>query len=142
MTRAVYKIREDGDYDFVAAFAVDSLPDAPSDWPKEIADWLESQGEQALIVDRLDLNKLPDVLSRNKPLVLTVDQIKDLAEFAGLRVGGGLTEDERETEVAITKCPKRGVKDDDGSIGHYRHIAYFDEYPEEGVFPLGPKITK
>ncbi len=61
MTRAVYKIREDGDYDFVAAFDTEQLPDAPSDWPQEIADWLNAAGEDALIVEGVELNKLPDV---------------------------------------------------------------------------------
>lgn len=61
MTCAVYKLREDGDYDFVAAFAKDQLQDMPSDWPKEIADLLNREGEDALIIEGLDLNKLPDV---------------------------------------------------------------------------------
>ena len=61
MTRAVYKLREDGDYDFVAAFDTEQLPDAPSDWPQEIYDWLNREGEDALIVEGMELNKLPDV---------------------------------------------------------------------------------
>jgi hypothetical protein len=79
-------------------------------------------------------------------LTLTVEEIKDLAEFTGLRVIGKLDEDEKETEITISKCPKRGVKEDDGSIIHCKHIAHYTEYPEEGVMPLGsplkPETTK
>lgn len=76
------------------------------------------------------------------PVTLTVEQIKDLAEFAGHRLAESTTtDDEKETEITITVCPKVGVKEDDGSIVHYRHIAYFEEYPEEGVCPLGEQVA-
>ena len=61
MTRAIYIQRSDGDFDFVAAFDIDQLPAAPSNWPKEIADWLESEGETVRMLEE-DLSKLPDVL--------------------------------------------------------------------------------
>ena len=32
MNTAVYRLLDDGDYDFVAAFANDQLPPAPSKW--------------------------------------------------------------------------------------------------------------
>jgi len=60
MTRAIYIRREDGDFDFVAAFDVNQLPSAPSDWPQEIAEWLALVGEDVKVVD-CDLTKLPDV---------------------------------------------------------------------------------
>lgn len=70
--------------------------------------------------------------------VLTVEEIKQLAEFAGLKVEHFMPSDELETEIAITNCPTRGIKDpDNDSIMLYKHIAYFEEYPEEGVYPLG-----
>lgn len=70
-------------------------------------------------------------------LTLTIAQIKDLAEFAGLRVSDEITDEDREIEITITPCPEKGVEDDDGSIIHCKHIAYLEEYPEEGVCPLG-----
>lgn len=79
-----------------------------------------------------------------KPLTLTIAEIKDLADFSGLTRHGvyipdGL-DDDSETEIIITACPKDGIKEDDGSRGHYPHIAYYAEYPEEGVYPLGQRI--
>ena len=71
-------------------------------------------------------------------MTLTIDQIKDLAEFAGPVVIGDVTDDDKETEITINACPKKGIQDGDGSIIHCRHIAYMEEYPEEGVAPLGP----
>ena len=61
MIKAIYKRREDGDYDFVAAFASEQLPALPSDWPGEVIDWLTSEGELSLVVENVDLCKLPDV---------------------------------------------------------------------------------
>jgi len=70
-------------------------------------------------------------------MTLTIEEIKDLAEFAGLRVNDDdVDSDNRDTEITVTKCPKQGVMDETKVI-HCRHMAYFDEYPEEGVMPLG-----
>lgn len=80
---------------------------------------------------------LEEEIQSMKALTLTIDQIKDLAEFAGLKVEGEITDDDKETEIVITKCPEKGVEETDGSIVHYRHIAYLEEYPDEGVCPLG-----
>lgn len=46
-------------------------------------------------------------------------------------------ETERETEVVIAPWPTKGVKGDDGMLPTHKHIAYYDEYPEEGCVPLG-----
>lgn len=62
MTKAVYRKREDGDYDFVAAFETEQLPDAPSNWPEEIAEWMRSEGDEVIITDQVPLCHLPDVL--------------------------------------------------------------------------------
>lgn len=70
-------------------------------------------------------------------MTLTIDEIKDLAQFCGLEVNGEITEEDAEVEITVTDCPKGGVKDDDDSIIHCRHIAYYEEYPDEGVMPLG-----
>jgi hypothetical protein len=74
-----------------------------------------------------------------KTTILTFEEIRDLALFCGMQVKHALDEDEKETEVAITKCPEQGIKnEDDGSVIRCKHIAYYEEYPEEGVVPLGP----
>jgi hypothetical protein len=59
MITAIYRRREDGDYDFVAAFNRDEIPVEPSNWPREVVDWLESENEEVLVVDNVDLDKLP-----------------------------------------------------------------------------------
>lgn len=59
MTRAVYKQREDGDWDFVAAFS--SEEHWPDDWPRQIVEWLEREGETATVRE-LDLNEIYDVV--------------------------------------------------------------------------------
>lgn len=76
-------------------------------------------------------------------LTLTVAEIKDLAEFAGLVLDKSVSydADELETEIVVMECPKEGVRDDDGKPTHYAHIAYFAEYPEEGCCPLGAELV-
>lgn len=70
-------------------------------------------------------------------MTLNVLEIKSLAEFAGLIVKDQLDGDEAETKITISECPDKGVKDEEsGKIIHSKHIAYFAEYPEEGVLPL------
>lgn len=61
MIRAVYKQREDGDYDFVAAFETEQLPELPSDWPAEIIDWLKGEGEVGITIQNIELERLPMV---------------------------------------------------------------------------------
>src|SRR6185436_7506804 len=80
--------------------------------------------------------------SAEKPLILTVQQIIDLADFAGipLQQNGVSDLDDLETEIVIADCPNGGVLGDDGSQEHYSKVAYYYDYPEEGVQPLGPKI--
>lgn len=84
-------------------------------------------------------------MDRMKKLTLTVNEIADLARFAGLvldekRCVGSA--DEGETEIAVGACPDGGLYENDGDKGkHYRLIAWFDEYPEEGSVGLGAEIT-
>ena len=71
-------------------------------------------------------------------LTLTMEEIKDLALFAGFRVApDDLDEDNKDTEITIEVFPEKGIKDDDGILTGYRHLAYLAEYPEEGAMPLG-----
>lgn len=76
-------------------------------------------------------------------LTLTVAEIKDLAECAGLVLNKDVSydADELETEIVVMECPKAGVLDD-GKSTHYAHIAYFAEYPEEGSYPLGDEVSE
>ena len=70
-------------------------------------------------------------------LTLSVAEIRTLAEFAGLRVGGKAEEEDKEVNIVVCLCDERGIKDEDtGEIIHSKHMAYFDEYPEEGCMPL------
>ena len=77
-------------------------------------------------------------------IILTIGEIKDLAEFCGLVLSKECindTEDD-DAEVSIEECPSRGILDeDDGSVKHYKKMAYFTDYPEEGVFPLGNELN-
>ena len=60
MIRAVYKAREDGDYDFVAAFAEEhDYDEHPAiTYSKEI----EGEGEEVVVMGFGDLTHLVDVL--------------------------------------------------------------------------------
>lgn len=61
MIKAIYQRREDGDYDFVAAFNTEAMPAPPSDWATEICEWLTNEGEEVLVIENVDLSKLPEV---------------------------------------------------------------------------------
>jgi hypothetical protein len=76
-------------------------------------------------------------------LTLTVAEIVDLADAAGLVLNQKFMPDadEMEAEITIIDCPKEGVRDDEDKSTHYAHVAYLSDYPEEGIFPLGPELT-
>lgn len=74
-------------------------------------------------------------------LTLTVGEIKTLAECVGLRVADGTSDDDMEGRIIITEGPQQGIKEDDGTVIHCRYMAYWEDYPEEGVMPLD-RITK
>lgn len=76
-------------------------------------------------------------------LTLTVAEIKDPAECAGLVLKEGCLPDadELESEITIIKCPAEGVRDDDNRPTHYAYIAYHTEYPDEGSYPLGKELV-
>ena len=81
-------------------------------------------------------------------LTLTLEEIRDLAQFCGMVVQEPTESekaDERETEITIAAWPKKGVWDDEQKcqVPPHKHIAYFDEYHEEGVLPLGsPNVVR
>lgn len=62
MTRALYIKRKDGNYDFVAAFAIDEAR-----WDEDVAETfaenLRQEGEEVLIIHNCALNKLSNVFS-------------------------------------------------------------------------------
>lgn len=75
-------------------------------------------------------------------LTLTVDEIRDLAKFAGFCLKDNREPDEDEIEITIEDCPPIGVKDDDGSIIHTKHIAFYEDVRDDGCMPLGKQITE
>lgn len=72
-------------------------------------------------------------------LTLTIKEIRYLAIFCGFLVND--YDKDEDYEITIEPCPEIGVSDD-GEIIHTRYIAYFEDYPEEGVFPLGDPQTE
>lgn len=79
-----------------------------------------------------------------KRLTLTVNEIADLARFAGLVLDETRLpdRDEGDVEIAIDQCPESGLFDEEcDTPKHYRFIAWLDEYPEEGSWGLGEEIS-
>ena len=77
-------------------------------------------------------------------LILTIGEVKDLAYFCGLILTQECIDDKKDddVEVSIEECPEKEILDeDDGSVKHYKKIAYSTDYPEEGVFPLGNELN-
>jgi hypothetical protein len=71
MNKAIYIQREDGDWDFVAAFSTEQLPDkcgSLQQWPEQVAEYFEKQGESVVII-KADLPLLPDILDGDSPLL-------------------------------------------------------------------------
>ncbi len=72
-------------------------------------------------------------------MTMTIEEIKDLALFAGLSISDGVGVEDMDAEITVEVCSK-GVMDDDGVAKRYAHIAYYTDYPEEGVQGLGKEI--
>ena len=72
-------------------------------------------------------------------MILTAKEIRDLATFCGFTVDTcGIDLD---TEITIRPCPSSGIRDTTyGSRRHYKNIAYFTEYSDEGVLGLGDEL--
>lgn len=78
-------------------------------------------------------------------ITLTIHEIKDLAEFAGLRVAPVSKRDlpDMDAELTITKGPADGVRPHrPGELRRCQYVAYYTDYPEEGCHPLGPCIRE
>lgn len=99
---------------------------------------LRQIADGTLPVELVATAKQPDEIT------VTVAQIKDLVEFAGLTLHPAHMpdEDDLETEFTIRDFPAEGVKDDEGVARHYGLIAYCTDYPEEGCMPLGPELER
>ena len=77
---------------------------------------------------------------------MTGKEIRDLAEFVGFTVSScntdDTTEDMLETEISIEMGGSSGLLDDDGiTRRHYKYVACFYEYPEEGYIGLGEELS-
>jgi len=70
---------------------------------------------------------------------LTSAEIKDLAEMAGFTVDS--QDCEMDQEFIIQECSPGGIEDENGVMRRYAHIAWSQEYPEEGAMPLGVEIV-
>lgn len=78
-------------------------------------------------------------------LTLTIHEIKDLAEFAGLRVAPVSKRDlpDMDAELTVSPCPETGIQCSEGGWHpRYRYVAIYTDYPEEGCHPLGPRIRE
>jgi hypothetical protein len=76
-------------------------------------------------------------------VILTIAEIKDLAQFAGLVLTDKCKADtsEDESEIAVEDCPDGGLINTDAArVRRYAHVAYFADYPDEGASGLGPEL--
>ena len=76
-------------------------------------------------------------------ITLTLSEIHDLAIFAGfpLDEDSKPDADEGETTISIGECPDKGLFDEGAQVCRkYKHMAWLEEYPEEGCFGLGEEI--
>ena len=76
-------------------------------------------------------------------ITLTIGEIINLARFAGLVIDPETADDpdDLDVEISIGPVPEKGLSADGvEGIKYNGHMAWFYEYPEEGVMPLGEKI--
>jgi len=64
--KAVYRQRDDGDYEFVAAF--DENEENGSDWATQVIDYLSSKGEVVLLCDEDSISDFSDIIIAEKKL--------------------------------------------------------------------------
>jgi len=62
MIKGIYIAREDGDYDFVAAFAIQQPNGVPVDDVLDYAKHCLDEGEEVIVKDFKDLEHLTDVI--------------------------------------------------------------------------------
>ena len=78
-------------------------------------------------------------------ITLTVNEIYELARFAGFPLDENAKpdEDEGEATISIGDCPDKGLFDEGHQVCRkYTHVAWLDEYPEEGMVGLGAEISE
>lgn len=77
-------------------------------------------------------------------VVLTVAEIRDLAESVGLLLDyddtKALSQSELEEAYRVTACGT--LRGDDGALYHYAHVSFHDDYPEEGGHGLGTPLKE
>jgi hypothetical protein len=74
-------------------------------------------------------------------ITLTVQQIIELAEFAGLGVDPDSADDlMRGSEYVLLQGEGAWLEDDDGKRVEYEAIAWSADYPEEGGIGLGAAL--
>ena len=76
-------------------------------------------------------------------MILTIAEIRDLAQFAGLVLTDQCKADtsDNESKIAVEDCPEGGLIDTDAArVCRYAHVAYFADYPDEGSHGLGPEL--
>lgn len=107
MTQAIYRAREDGDWDFVAAFNEAELPDAPSNWPEEICVWFASIGESCIVVDA-PLGWLPGVLEGGSMLAIEAEMNAEATCGAFPATLGDVAAKGGESDVGEGKAAENG----------------------------------
>lgn len=73
-------------------------------------------------------------------LILTVKQILELAEFAGIAIDNDHLPDEDDMDSEFTICEQTGsglYSSEDNTVCECTHYVYIADYPEEGCIPLG-----
>lgn len=76
-------------------------------------------------------------------ITLSGREIRDLANAVGMEISDKyvVEDDILETNMVIMECPKEGISyEDEEGRHHFSHVAYIEEYREEGTFPLGDEI--
>lgn len=113
----------------------------------EAARRLDARNMLEAALQAVALPAVPEV-PEGESVTLRVAQIADLARFAGLFLAQSPqpAPDELEAEITVYACPDKGVlldgeDTDPGMVAHYKHIAYYSEYPDEGCIGLGPEIA-
>ena len=98
--------------------------------------------DSARMVAELEAEKA----NRSNTTTLTINQIVALADFAGITVSPSNFDIESDSLIVITDDPAMTtLSDQDGEIvtkETFSHVAWFDEYPEEGSIGLGDPINK
>lgn len=75
-----------------------------------------------------------------KVIELSTKEIGDLARAAGWRLYDAAPDD---CILEVYECPEHGVSNEEGDdYDHYQFIAMYQDYHDEGCFPLGEKTDR